>query len=346
MFKTPKFWEVNSKINSTISFILLPLSLLFITGTILRKIFTTEQKLKGKFVICIGNVTLGGNGKTPTTIALYHALSQNFPNDVCIITKGYGRKTKGFVVADKNINPNTNTFHIGDEPTMMVQFAPVYLFTTIKDIIKNIDKIKESVIITDDGMQNPSLYKDFTLLIIGEQLFGNGKIFPAGSLRESPRNAIKKANAVLFTGQNIISHFFSTKQLMGKPHYTIKQDFTTEILPQNEKNIIAFSGLGNNSKFKASLERMGFTVKKFFEFPDHHQYTPREVEKIINQSNDDGNELPIITTEKDWVKLTDSHKNRIKTLKIEYILDTHITNQIIEEINLRKSFTNANFYDI
>ena len=318
MFKTPKFWYEKSFTSAIFSRILLPLSGIFIIATYIRKVASTERKIAGKFVICVGNVTLGGNGKTPIAIALFEELSQIFPSDICVISKGYGRQTKGFL----SVNPQMNPLQIGDEPALISQTAPVYLFTKIDDILQNIHKIKEKIILVDDGLQNPNFYKDYSLLIIGEQNFGNGKIFPAGALREASKTAIGKSNAIIFTGNN-------SDLSIKKPSYHAKSHFNCEIPPQE---ITAFSGLGNNEKFKNSLISQGFVVRNFFEFNDHHPYTNAEIEDVIAKS---GN-LPIITTEKDWVKLEDSHKMRIITLKIQYTLSKTLINNIVDEINLKK----------
>ncbi len=318
MFKTPKFWYEESVKSAIISNILLPLSGIFIIGTKIRKLISTEKTIAGKFVICVGNVTLGGNGKTPVTLALFEELSQIFPGDICVISKGYGRKTKGFIVVENNMNP----LQIGDEPALISQTAPIYLFTKIEDILQNIHKIKEKIILVDDGLQNPNFYKDFNLLVIGEQQLGNGKVFPAGPMRESKKSAFEKSDAIIFTGNG--------KELkINKPSYNAQPHFNCEILPQE---ITAFSGLGNNKKFNNSLLQQGFSVKNFFEFKDHHQYTSNEIKEIIKKS---GN-LPIVTTQKDWVKLDHSHKNVIHTLKIKYTLDKKLISSIIEEINLKK----------
>lgn len=318
MFKTPKFWYEKSIKSAIVSNILLPLSGIFIIATHIRKLISTEKTIAGKFVICVGNVTLGGNGKTPVTLALFEELSQFFPSDICVISKGYGRKTRGFVAVKNSMNP----LQIGDEPALISQTAPVYLFTKIEDILKNIHKIKEKIILVDDGLQNPNFYKDFNLIIIGEQQIGNGKIFPSGPMREFLKMAVEKSDAIIFTGNN-------NELKINKPSYNAQPHFTCEIPPQK---ITAFSGLGNNAKFKNSLLQQGFSVKHFFEFKDHHQYSNAEIEDIIKKS---GN-LPIITTQKDWVKLDHSHKNVIHTLKIKYTLDKKLINSIIEVINLKK----------
>lgn len=318
MFKTPKFWHEKTIKSAIISHALLPFSMLFSLGTKIRKLTTNERKIGDKFVICVGNASLGGNGKTPVTLALFEELSHAFPNDICVLSKGSGRKTKGFITVQKTMN----ALRIGDEPSLISQTAPVYLFTKTKDILQNLSSIKEKIILMDDGLQNPNFHKNFTLLIVGNSLFGNGKIFPAGPLRELPQSAIAKSDAIIFTGKAT----FSTET---KPCYTAKSEFFCKIPPQE---ISAFSGLGHNDKFKNSLISQGFSVKHFFEFKDHHQYTTAEIEEIIAKS---GN-LPIVTTEKDWVKLARVHKNKIHTLNIKYIMHDEIITKIVNAINLQK----------
>ena len=173
MIKTPQFWNANS----WQSYILLPFSFLFVFASFIRKLLVNPQKAKGKFIICVGNIAVGGTGKTPVAIALSKELKKH--HTVCFLTKGYKRHTKGFICMSNQMMP----FQTGDEPRLLFEHAPVYLYSHAKEVFQNIFKIKQKIIIMDDGLQNLGIIKDFSILVIGENGFGNGRIFPSGPLR-------------------------------------------------------------------------------------------------------------------------------------------------------------------
>lgn len=303
MFKTPKFWF---KRFSFISIVLTPLSWVFIFLTFLRKTFTKTHKLEKKFIICIGNATVGGSGKTPTAIALAENLKKKY--SVCFLSKGYGRKTKGFMQISSEMTANQT----GDEPQLLLKHAPVYLYSG--KFTPKLHQIKEDIIIMDDGLQNPSLFKNFSILIADSKTFGNEKIFPSGPLRQTIAEATQQSDCILYFD----SFNFNTE----KPTFKVDQEFSIKLFPQK---VFAFSGLGNNQKFLESLQEYGFDVINFFEFPDHHRYKKNEIEKIIKLSKN----LPIITTTKDFIKIPKELQPRILVLKVNNILPKTLIDKII-----------------
>ncbi|MFT4967310.1 MAG: tetraacyldisaccharide 4'-kinase [Candidatus Deianiraeaceae bacterium] len=297
MFKTPLF--LNNRY-SLVSITLIPLSWIFTILTTVRQNFSKKITVKDKKIICIGNATVGGTGKTPIAIAIAIDLKK-CDKSVCFISRGYRRKSKGFVTVNTD-----DASHTGDEPQLLKQYAQTYLYSSIKDILNNIHKIKEDIIIMDDGLQN-SIHKDFTALVIGRNGFGNERIMPAGPLRESKHKALLKSHCVLM---------YTTHNIVHRHIFKIKHHYTHNINPQL---VIAFSGLGDNQKFLHSLENLGFKVEKFYDFPDHHPYKVKDIVKIINYAKK--LDLKIITTEKDFVKIPLLYRKSISTLNIKVHLD-------------------------
>lgn len=311
MLITPKFWYKNT----FVSYILLPLSFVFVILSKLRAAWQKPFTIPDKFVICVGNATIGGTGKTPTVIAIAEAIKPN--HSVCILTKGYGRKTKGFFkIEERHTSEET-----GDEPQILQKSTTVYLYSNINDIKKNYRKINENVIIMDDGMQN-SIVKNFVVMIIGRRGFGNGMIFPAGPLREKIIDALKKASAILYTSS------FRTDKITEVKTYGIQQKFYTNA--NTQERYIAFSGLGDNQKFLLSLKAQGFNILHFFEFKDHHLYTAQDMEKITNIAKE--LQCKIVTTEKDFVKIPSDMQTGISVLHVEYKLEQKFVQDIQDMI--------------
>jgi tetraacyldisaccharide 4'-kinase len=288
---------------SLISILLLPLSALFFISTLLRNCFIKPKKIANKFVICVGNVTVGGAGKTPSAILLAKLLKSEGLK-VCFLSRGYGRKSKGF----KCLSSNMNAEETGDEPRLLLEVAPVYLFSSYREIIANQSLILEDVIIMDDGFQNPSIIKDFNILVVdGKLKFGNGFLLPAGALREPVSSALSRANAVF----NIEGEGVQT----AIPEFILTRSF---YLSENWRGgYLAFSGLAINQKFFSSLEKLGLKVEQKLEFKDHHFYTRSELEKIIMDADKKG--LKPITTEKDFVKIPHDLQPKFCVLKMELL---------------------------
>lgn len=298
--KTPKFFY---KKISLIAFLLIPFSFIFWILSIVRNLLTKSTKLENKIVICVGNAMVGGSGKTPTCIFLAELLQEK-GYDVCFLTKGYGRKTKGF----QKIEPNQASIEVGDEPLILIKTSPVYVFSKYKEIVENITQIKEKIIIMDDGMQNPYIKKDITFLVVdGIFKFGTELLLPAGPLRESVKSAVNKSSAVIYI--NAEDPVCNT----SKPQFFLQTTF--ENIPNKSFKYLAFSGLALNKKFLYTLKHLHLKVEKFYEFEDHHIYTEAEIEKIIKIASAEN--LKIVTTEKDIVKIPPQFLPSISFIKLK-----------------------------
>tara|TARA_Y100000994_G_scaffold153307_1_gene125606 strand:+ start:420 stop:1340 length:921 start_codon:yes stop_codon:yes gene_type:complete len=302
-FKKPEFWDKSEL--SIWSIILYPFSLLFLIISLGAKFL----KIKKKFpipIVCVGNIYTGGTGKTPLALEIFK------------ITKSYG-KNPAFVKKGYD--------YLYDEIQMLDRAGKTYSDKNRKEAIKSLISDKHDVAILDDGFQDLSIEKDFSILCFNSrQLIGNGFLIPAGPLRES-FNSIKKADCVLINGDRNIE--FENK--INKINKNIKIFYSKYKIKNIEnfknKEIVAFAGIGNPSNFFHLLKENNINVKKTYSFPDHYNYSENDFSKIIGDKN-----MKIITTEKDYFRMNDRQKQNCEFVKV----DLEIENKS-EFVNLIKN---------
>ena len=261
--KTPNFWKQNNWLSN----ILLPLSTIYATATKLRIKLHSPYKAKCP-VICIGNLTAGGTGKTPVSLSVAEML-QNMGKKPFFISRGYGGRIHNVMV-----NKQVHT------PVM------------------------------DDGFQNPGLYKNISFLVFdGNYGIGNGRVIPAGPLREPLDNGLIRAQAAIILGED-------KTNIASKINLPIFYGKITEQQPENtSRPVLAFAGIGHPEKFYNSLAKCGLNVVKTHNFPDHYFYTRAELNKLIEYAKK--HDLDIYTTSKDFVKIPLSLQKEFKVLQIK-----------------------------
>ena len=302
-FKKPEFWDKSEL--SIWSIILYPFSLLFLIISLGAKFL----KIKKKFpipIVCVGNIYTGGTGKTPLALEIFK------------ITKSYG-KNPAFVKKGYD--------YLYDEIQMLDKAGKTYSDKNRKEAIKSLISDKHDVAILDDGFQDLSIEKDFSILCFNSrQLIGNGFLIPAGPLRES-FNSIKKADCVLINGDRNIE--FENK--INKINKNIKIFYSKYKIKNIEnfknKEVVAFAGIGNPSNFFHLLKENNINIKKTYSFPDHYNYSENDFSKIIDDKN-----MKIITTEKDYLRMNDRQKQNCEFVKV----DLEIENKS-EFVNLIKN---------
>ena len=297
--KTPKFWQYNG----FLSYLLVPIS--WVYGIVTQWRIKSAKPYKScAYVICIGNITAGGVGKTPVAIAMAEKyLKQG--KKVYFVTRGYKGKLKNIVV---DLTKHT-VLETGDEARLLAKTAPT-IIAPKRDIgAQMAEKLGAEVIIMDDGMQNPRLYKDESWMIFdGTVGIGNGKIIPSGPLRETLADGEKRANYVLIMGED-------KTNLASKVHLPVYYGkLVTEPLELENKRVFAFAGIGHPEKFYQTLRDLGFEVVKTHDFEDHHLYTSADIEQLEKEALE--NNLELVTTEKDFVKLSTTEQAKIKVLKV------------------------------
>jgi tetraacyldisaccharide 4'-kinase len=261
-------------------------------------------------VICIGNFTVGGGGKTPTAIAVGEVLKEAGERP-CFLTRGYGGKARGPVLATKG----QSAAEIGDETLLLLAHAPTVVSADRAAGAKLIEGTDSTVIVMDDGFQNPQLVKDFSLIVVDSQVgLGNGLVMPAGPLRAPLDKQMPRADALLLIGDGgraapLAKSFEAANKPVLKARMAPRGDGRwLGVLP-----VIGFAGIANPKKFYATLSQNGARLTGTRSFADHHPYTERQAERLLRWARE-WNAM-LVTTEKDWVRLPEDDGTALSELR-------------------------------
>ncbi len=250
-------------------------------------------------VICLGNLTVGGAGKTPVAIAVVRLLIAAGEKPM-FLTRGYGGSIAGPVA----VTAQHSAAEVGDEPLLLARVAPTVV---ARDRAAGARVAKEngaSVIVMDDGFQNPSLAKDLSILVIdGTRGIGNARVIPAGPLRAPLDAQLDRASAVLIVGEVTgASALMIVARARRLPlfHARLKADPAAGAALAGSE-VLAFAGIGNPEKFLATVANAGIKARITRSFGDHHRYRADEAEALINEA--ERNHLALLTTEKDLARM-------------------------------------------
>jgi tetraacyldisaccharide 4'-kinase len=274
-------------------------------------------------VICLGNLTVGGAGKTPAALLVAHILLAAHARPF-FLSRGYGGRLRGPV----RVEPARHrAAQVGDEPLMLARLAPTIV---ARDRVAGAGAARDAgagVIVMDDGFQNPSLTKDLAILLVdGRRGIGNGHIFPAGPLRAPLDSQIERAQAVIVVGPADAADAVgaaAARHRVPVLHGRLEPDpATVEAL--SRCRVLAFAGIGNPDKFFATLTEAGIAVAERRGFPDHHRYRRAEAKALLAQAQADN--LMLVTTEKDYVRLAGNRvlttlAARAGTLPVRLVID-------------------------
>jgi tetraacyldisaccharide 4'-kinase len=250
-------------------------------------------------VVCVGNFTAGGAGKTPTVRWIAGWASEAGLSPV-VLSRGYGGRLRGPVLVDLAKHDASD---VGDEPLIIARDAPVVVCRDRRAGAACAIAAGAGLIVMDDGMQNPSLAKDFSIAVVdGGAGFGNGFCVPAGPLRAPLAAQLRFADAVLIIGPGAPGDAAAAlAEASGKPA------FRAELRPSPEavaalagRPLYAFAGIGRPEKFFETLSRSGLDVQRTTPFPDHHPYTADDARKLAAEAT--AARLLPVTTEKDAVR--------------------------------------------
>jgi len=312
--RTPRFWY-NTK-HSILPLLLTPLS--WIYGLVYKNLQHHAKPWQAPIpVICVGNITAGGQGKTPMAISICKALKLN-NKTVHFISRGYGGSLRGPFLVDPNVNTSSE---VGDEPLLLSEIAPTWVSANRKTGIELAHKMGAEIIVMDDGFQNLSVKKDFSIVVIdGETGFGNGRLLPAGPLREGIIEGLSRANAVVIIGEDCLDLEITLSDTYSCPSQKPIDIYTAQLIPTsnslsllNEK-VYAFTGIGRPEKFFNTLNEVGCDITGKQNFSDHHQFTEAEISELRKLAHATNSKL--ITTSKDYVRLTPSQQKNIKVLPV------------------------------
>ncbi len=303
-FFKPKFWDKNQI--SFFSVMFFPISLLIkLLGFFIR--FSTSTHQCSIPIICVGNIYLGGTGKTPLCIEIFSILKNLNMNPV-FIRKKY------------------DSFE--DEVNLQKNLGPIYQNKKRIEAIKEAIQNKANVAILDDGFQDFSINKNLSIVCFNEkQWIGNGLVIPSGPLREE-LSALKRADCVIINGEKNVE--IESKILNENKKIKI---FYTKYKPQNidefkNKKVTAFAGIANPKKFFNLLKYNNIDVVKEIKFPDHYNYSENELKNLINKTKQSSTIL--LTTEKDYFRINQNYRKSMHYLKIAVEIQNR--NKFIDEI--------------
>lgn len=301
--KAPSFWY---KKHSVLGFILAPIGAFYRMGALIRRAFSSPSRGNVP-LICVGNIVVGGAGKTPTALAIARYLRKQGAQPI-FVTRGYGGNKKGPL----RVNPEIHTAtEVGDEALLLANIAPCWIGRTRPQAIRFASQ-EGTHIILDDGLQNPNIAPDISLLVVdGAVGFGNRNLFPAGPLRETLHDAFSRVDAIVMIGedQEQVTHCLGKTVLKA----TIRPSLPKAFL-ENPK-VLAFAGIGRPQKFYDSCAEAGLTVMKSHDFADHHVYSTKDLEKLSNEAAQ--KDWRLITTAKDWVRLPDAFRQNVGVLHVD-----------------------------
>ncbi len=305
--KAPSFWFDG---NSALAKALMPFSCLYQTGAKIHRQYAGTPYKSTLPVICVGNIVSGGAGKTPAVQALVKLLKdKNMSVNPVILLRGYGGKLAG----PSLVAPQAHSVKdVGDEALLHAKHSQT-IISRKRNLGAQLAELGgNDIIVMDDGLQNNSLQKDISFLVVDTaQGLGNGKLIPAGPLRESLTQALEKTDAVIALGAAPFP--FETDKPVFKAQIEPVQN------PEFDRPVIAFAGIGRPEKFFDSLKDCGADVIATHYFADHHLYRDKEIAPLLDQAQKAG--AALYTTEKDETRLPLPLRERVQTLPVWLVFE-------------------------
>lgn len=254
-------------------------------------------------VVCIGNLTLGGAGKTPTAIAVAKMFRLAGLKPV-FLTRGFGGRAEGPLLVEAGAGADM----VGDEPLLLAGAAPTVVSRDRVAGAEAAIAIGADVIVMDDGLQNPALEKTVSLVVLdGRRGIGNGRVFPAGPLRAPLAGQLEKVDGVLVIGARP-EGTEATRALLDSVRRADKPVFFGALVPAPEavaalrgKRLLAYAGIGDPEKFFATLRGQKLDVVRTKNFPDHNRFSPADAARLTDIAAAEG--LVLVTTEKDVCRM-------------------------------------------
>jgi len=299
--RPPEFWRHRGGTARLLG----PLGQAYALGARLRRRLT--QAVHSRLpVLCVGNLVSGGAGKTPTALAVAERLVA-LGRRPAFLTRGYGGSEAGPLAVDP---ARHDAAAVGDEALLLARRHPTVVARRRPAGAALAAELGADVVVMDDGFQNPTLAKTLSLLVVdGPQGFGNGRVLPAGPLREPIDEGLSRAQAVVLIGQAPAE---LRRRLSALP--VLDASLRAEGPPLAGRRLLAFAGIGRPGKFFATLAGLGASLVETRGFPDHHRYGTEDLENLRRAAA--AQDATLITTEKDLVRLDTKNRQGIEALPV------------------------------
>jgi len=305
--------------------LLAPLSSVFKAGTRFRRLFASAYHSRVPLV-CVGNVVAGGAGKTPTALALARILKSRGQKPV-FVTRGYGGK--GFLTC---VDPSRHKAgDVGDEALLLSSVAPTWAGRDRVRAVRDAE-VNGSVVIVDDGFQNPNLAPKTAILVVdGDSGLGNGRIIPAGPLRETFEEAVSRAHAMVLIGESDRQNLAARVRI---PVFRARIEPNLPLGFPRFGEFVAFAGLARPEKFFATAQSLGLNIVSAREYPDHYLYTAADIDALRLEAEERGARL--LTTEKDAMRLPLIFRAEVVILPVRLVFNEPGAEKALADMILRK----------
>lgn len=324
--RQPEFWY---RKRGLCAWLLTPLGAIY-AASVRRRLRVGRRARATIPVICIGNLNVGGSGKTPTALAIAEKLThQGFHPH--FVSRGYGGQIRTGPL-QVNIKKH-NAGSVGDEPLLLAAFAPTWVGSNRLESVQRAAGMGADLVILDDGFQDPSLRHDLTIVVVdASRGFGNGKVLPAGPLREPVQQGLGRADVLMVIGNT--AQYTEFRQRWG-PVLSLAtmrgnlQPVETGV-DWPKMRVVAFAGIAHPQKFFTTLKMLGATVIQEFSLADHAPISERLLQRMRNCAN--AASATLVTTEKDSVRLPATWRREVLSLPVRLqVQDTEIIDRFLAQ---------------
>ena len=310
------------------NYMLLPLSIAYILFTNLRYDFFQTPIKCNSTIVCVGNAIVGGAGKTPIVIRLVELLSAHIRIKIAVVAKGYkGSLSQNRKAVKVELTKHTHE-EVGDEALLIAKYTDVFISKKRVLAVKLAEKYGAKIIILDDGFQDNSILKDFSILVINTHFCNpatNTFLIPAGPMRANIKTSVRQANIIIITDNH---YDISKKKFLISKDLFYQQQIIKNKIDLKNKNFFLLCGIAQPERVMKTAKKLNANILASYFFPDHCSFSVDELKKIYTAAKKCG--CKVLTTKKDFVRI-DGQFHKLTTV-IDYSIQIDNENQLIKKI--------------